>query len=226
MSKVKKKVKKRATAKKASSAEPPDSRQLLIRAAQKCFGHEGYDRTSTRDIANEAGVNISLISYHFQGKEGLLRACMEEMGAAGLETVERVLKKPTSLEDFKTRLQIFVEEYLRLNMNNSSASCLMLRELTAANPNPVVVEVAKARFTVIHEKLLEFFNDAQKQKFLASGIEVEMTVMILMGSIKHVLLSETMRKQILGLPGLLEAGEAEKVCAQITGQLLNGMLPR
>jgi len=222
MSKVKKKHSKRKTAAPA----PADSRAALIQAAQKCFGTEGYDRTSTRDIAKAAGVNISLISYHFQGKEGLLRACLEEMSAGGVEMAERVLKKPTSIEDFKTRLQIFTEEFLRVHMQHSDTSCLMLREITTGTPNPIVIEMFKSRFVIVFEKLVDFLSSAQKQKLMAADQHPEMAAMMVMGCITHLLRSETMRKAVLGVPGLLEEGQISKTCAQLTGQLLNGMLPR
>ena len=53
------------------------TRTSLLRVALDLFGRKGYDATSTRDIASEAGVNIAGIAYHFGGKAGLHRACGE-----------------------------------------------------------------------------------------------------------------------------------------------------
>lgn len=49
----------------------------LILAGLKLFSQYGYDATSTRMIAQEAGVNLSAISFHFSSKEHLLTACLE-----------------------------------------------------------------------------------------------------------------------------------------------------
>lgn len=51
--------------------------ERLILAGLKLFSEHGYDATSTRMIAQEAGVNLSAISFHFSGKERLLNACLE-----------------------------------------------------------------------------------------------------------------------------------------------------
>jgi AcrR family transcriptional regulator len=51
--------------------------ERLILAGLKLFSEYGYDATSTRMIAQEAGVNLSAISFHFSGKERLLNACLE-----------------------------------------------------------------------------------------------------------------------------------------------------
>ena len=45
------------------------TRDLLIKAARSLFALQGYKATTVKEIADKAGVNISLISYHFDGKE-------------------------------------------------------------------------------------------------------------------------------------------------------------
>lgn len=43
----------------------------LIAAARAIFSRNGFERTTVRDIAAEAGVNPALINRYFGGKEGL-----------------------------------------------------------------------------------------------------------------------------------------------------------
>ncbi len=52
-----------------------DTRQALIAAAGELFAQQGYDATSTRSIADAAGVNLGAIHYHFGGKQALYLAC-------------------------------------------------------------------------------------------------------------------------------------------------------
>lgn len=64
------------------SAEPRPrdadaTRRDLLLAAQRRFVLLGYERTTTRDIADDAGVNLALISRYFGGKRGLHRAVLE-----------------------------------------------------------------------------------------------------------------------------------------------------
>ena len=66
-------VPKPAAAKPAAS--PADmTRAALIRAALGLFGKQGFDGTSTREIAAAAKANIGSIAYHFGSKEGLRTA--------------------------------------------------------------------------------------------------------------------------------------------------------
>ncbi|MDP9794667.1 AcrR family transcriptional regulator [Catenuloplanes nepalensis] len=52
------------------------TRRLLLDAARLRFIRDGYAATTVRDIADDAGVNVSLISRYFASKEGLFEACL------------------------------------------------------------------------------------------------------------------------------------------------------
>ena len=52
------------------------TRQLLLEAARRRFASDGYTAATVRDIADDAGVNVALISRYFTSKEGLFEACL------------------------------------------------------------------------------------------------------------------------------------------------------
>ncbi|MBM0274935.1 TetR family transcriptional regulator [Micromonospora tarensis] len=56
------------------------TRQLLLDAARRRFARDGYAATTVRDIADDAGVNVALISRYFSSKEGLFEACLRAAG--------------------------------------------------------------------------------------------------------------------------------------------------
>ncbi len=60
-----------------------ESRQRLLHAAVHCFAEHGFSKTSTRQIAQQAGVNIAAISYYFEDKAGLYRAAYTEPMGSG-----------------------------------------------------------------------------------------------------------------------------------------------
>lgn len=49
-----------------------DNREKLLAAAKHLILTKGYERTSVRDLAGEAGVSMAAIGYHFRSREGLL----------------------------------------------------------------------------------------------------------------------------------------------------------
>lgn len=64
-------------------ARGEETRLKIIQAAVELFGANGYERTSTREIAARAGVNAPALQYYFDGKEGLYLACANYMAERG-----------------------------------------------------------------------------------------------------------------------------------------------
>ena len=83
----------------------PDARRAVLDAARKLFAESGFERTTMRGVAAQAGVDPALIYHYFGDKDGLLSAAIEipaDLAAAlagaasdtsrtGAELVERVI---------------------------------------------------------------------------------------------------------------------------------------
>jgi AcrR family transcriptional regulator len=59
-----------------------ETRRRILSTALEMFAEQGYEATSTRLLADRAGVNLPAIPYYFGSKEGLYRAvvayCLEQ----------------------------------------------------------------------------------------------------------------------------------------------------
>ncbi|GMV99711.1 MAG: hypothetical protein AMXMBFR84_08500 [Candidatus Hydrogenedentota bacterium] len=66
------------------------TRANLLNAAEALFANQGFDGTSTREIAERSGANLALIKYYFGSKEGLLEALLDERSAGLAEELEAV----------------------------------------------------------------------------------------------------------------------------------------
>jgi AcrR family transcriptional regulator len=66
---------------KATAARRPHdaeaSRRALLDAGREVFDEVGYDRATTREIGERAGVDPALIARYFDSKEGLFIAAIE-----------------------------------------------------------------------------------------------------------------------------------------------------
>ena len=60
-------------------ARGDEKRALIIEAALRAFGQHGYERASTRQIAQDARVNPPALQYYFESKQGLYAACSDYM---------------------------------------------------------------------------------------------------------------------------------------------------
>lgn len=57
--------------------KPEETKAKILAATDHLFGALGFDATTTRDIAEQSGVNKALIHYHFGSKDELLAAVLD-----------------------------------------------------------------------------------------------------------------------------------------------------
>jgi AcrR family transcriptional regulator len=83
-----------------------DTKKKIVEASTYLFGMKGYDGTSTREIAQRAGVNIASLNYHFRSKQGLLK---EVTACIICEFKEKIqtLAEDTSLNAVNFAVKIF-----------------------------------------------------------------------------------------------------------------------
>jgi AcrR family transcriptional regulator len=200
------------------------SRDLLLAAARKVFAERGLEGATVKDLAEEAGVNVSLVSYYFGGKEGLYRACLEQFSRARLETAERVLKNPQSTEDFRVRLQMFCEELMRANIRDYDV-CRVLHRDFDMGMNAVAHDVFKTSFLPVFNAFATFFKNAQKAKFLRADMDPELSASMVFGSILHFVKNDNLRKELRG-ESLVDEKVLEKTAREIVKLTMDGLQRR
>lgn len=69
---IEKKVRAETPAASSTNGRGGKTREHILAAARQALLAEGYERITTRRIAQQAGVNIATLHYHFKTKEILL----------------------------------------------------------------------------------------------------------------------------------------------------------
>ncbi len=80
------------------------TRSRLLEAALHRFTVDGYSATTVRDIADDAGANVALISRYFTSKEGLFVACLDQAAALLEAAGNAVAAPPSPADEDATRL--------------------------------------------------------------------------------------------------------------------------
>jgi AcrR family transcriptional regulator len=91
----------------SSAAEKPDLRRArgedtrlhILDAARDALAESGAAGTTTRAIADRAGVQLSLVHYHFRGKQQLLAAVLDRENERLLERQRALFAGPGTLAD-------------------------------------------------------------------------------------------------------------------------------
>jgi AcrR family transcriptional regulator len=84
----------------------------LRTAAERVFAERGFYGATIRDIADEAGVNLSLVSYHFGGKEALFQHVIEYRLDELIGALERAFANIPEPTDQRAVISAFVDVML------------------------------------------------------------------------------------------------------------------
>jgi len=90
-----------------------DTRGLILDAARGLLSEQGYALTSTRAIAERAGVRLSLVHYHFGGKQQLLAAVLDRENDRLLARQQELFAGPDPLAEKWLTACAYLREDLR-----------------------------------------------------------------------------------------------------------------
>lgn len=105
------------------------TKQKVIDAASLLFFQNGFHGTSVRDIAERASVNVSLISYYFKSKQGLLEYAVTDYYEAYLEIIEETLEQTATATPLEILKQLIVS-IIQYKQDNLQLTCFVQRELS------------------------------------------------------------------------------------------------
>ncbi len=89
------------------------TRAQILEAARGILSERGYAGTTTRAVADRAGVQLSLVHYHFGGKRRLLSAVLEHENARLLERQRALYSGPEPLAEKWRTACAYLREDLR-----------------------------------------------------------------------------------------------------------------
>lgn len=206
----------------ASPAEM--TRAALVRAALKLFGSQGFDGTSTREIAAEARANIGSIAYHFGGKEGLRAAAADFIvetiqGVAGqaLGNVQAPAPGPANPEAAQALLFAALERMVGFVVASPQAGEIVqfvLRELS--HPTAALDRIYDGVFEPTHRRLCQLWEQATGEP--AESEATRLTVFTLIGQVIYFRIGREAVMRRMGWKDI-GAAEAAKVVAVTSGNL-------
>jgi AcrR family transcriptional regulator len=198
-----------------------DSKMALLEAAKAVFAEQGFEGATVKDLADAAGVNVSLVSYYFDGKENLYRECLATFGRHHVESAQRVLKTPRTAEEFRLRLHMFAEEFVALHKRNPEVCKIIRRDFESFNP--IAMDVFKETFLPMYETLVGFVAAARSAGLLRKNIDPDTATAIMFGGLVHLIRTEAMQMAVQKY-SLLDDEHLEKTLQHYVLQSTQGLI--
>lgn len=145
-----------------------DAKKCLLNAAAKLFSKQGLEKTSTRDLAKESNSNISLISYHFGGKEGLYKEVLREFALEVQSSTsvrfDKYEKQELTKESFIEEMNHIVNTMISMRMKHPEICTILAREKIEGLP--LSKDIHEEIFYPLANKFFSLFKNAQDRKIV------------------------------------------------------------
>src|SRR5690625_1495428 len=141
------------------------TKQKVIDAASFLFYQRGFDGTSVRDIASRASINVSLISYYFKSKQGLLEYAVTNYFENYLQLLEEEIQANKSLNNID-QLKKIIYAIITYKTEHFQLTSFIHRELSLDSTfvrEMTVTYLAKENH-ILSELFYSFLHDENRRQ--------------------------------------------------------------
>ena len=179
--------------------EFPAKQILIMESAEKLFAEKGFAGTSVRDIADEAGVNLAMISYYFGSKEKLLEAIFRYRGEYIKLQLENMIQNKTmsSLE----KMTILMDNYINRIMEQQCFHKIMSREQmmdVGGTTSKLIRQLKKTN----QELVQKIITEGQKKGEFKKSIDVPLMMATLIGTTSHLVTTQHYYRELNDLQSM------------------------
>lgn len=144
------------------------TRERIIAAATQRFAAQGFEGTALPPIAEECGLRVSLILYHFTSKAGLWRACVDDVFARLTQIIDHGAADITAAEGM---------DYFRLAVKTHIKAAAAMPEYHRILFQEAMQDTSRLRWIVdthqraMTERILEVIERAQMSGVLPADAD-------------------------------------------------------
>lgn len=148
--------------------------EKIKEAARKVFTQKGYAATRTRDIAEEADINLALLNYYFRSKEKLFNLIMLESFQTFIYGLKEVLNnRNTSLDEKLTEI---VNHYIDMLTANPDLPLFIMSEVRA-NPDHLLTHIVTRGFILDSYFIKQYQEESiARQRKQLNPLQLIMTI--------------------------------------------------
>jgi len=197
--------------KKAIRSDGVEARNRLLDAALALFAEHGFSKTSTRQIAQAAQVNVASISYYFGDKAGLYSAVYDDPRTNPI--IDPADLNPATMDLRSTLHFLFLGFVAPLKAGQAAAQCMKLHYREMVEPTGMWRAEIEQRIKPAHAALVQALcrhlnleqadDDVHRLAFGISGLGIMLHV--------GVDVMQSIRPQVIATPVALDAYQTRLV---------------
>jgi len=171
----------------------PDSRTLILDAAERLFAERGFARTTIKEIGRAAGVNSALLYYYFADKDRLYRAVLQRLVG---RLVARTTRRLEATGTPQARLQAFVEAQAEVLIANPNLPRLIVRELAESDAVHAVEQIQHIAATSFR-LLCDLVREGQQAGAFRKGVDPRFAAISIVAQVAYFFVARPAIRVIL-----------------------------
>jgi AcrR family transcriptional regulator len=194
---------------KVTEAHVEARRMQILEATCKCLGRKGMQRTTMRDICEEAGLSSGAVYGYFKSKDEIIEAVAE----LGRQNTRALLESHLTSEEAPAKLaEILVGAVEFLASEGAGETTRVdLRLWAEGLDNPRIQELFLQAYANITEPIVEIVRDGQAKGEIETCLDPESVARVLAGVVLG-----------LSVQRAMDPGTDLDGCVDILGALLRG----
>jgi AcrR family transcriptional regulator len=183
-----------------TSSAPSATKERILQVAEELFAQKGFEGTRTRDIAEQVGINISTLHFHWKSKEELYTAVYQNLlshRARLAEDVFALLAQPASPEKpWQETVQAVVDKMFAFFRVHQHAARLDSYRILEATVPSGALQQGQSLLVAVAQRLREMLPAELRQR-----IDVELTILTLNALLREYFTNPVSLGRLLGERG-------------------------
>ena len=164
-----------------------DKKKHILESAEKLFSVKGFEASTVRDIAEEAGVNLAMISYYFGSKEKMMESLFQERMLETKLKVQQLLNNE-HIPPFG-KVELMLDDYIKKVIENQSFYKILLCE-QVMKKNPEITKMLRSLKLEYAAMFTDLVKEGQKKKVFKKNIDVVLALNTMTGTVTQIIINK------------------------------------
>ena len=173
-----------------------DTRSKLIEIATQLFATRGFAAVSVRELTVAAQVNVSAISYYFNGKESLYRAVLKEQLAPLLQAL--ALAKGHDCSSAAERLSFYANQITQIHVQRPFLSHFISNEVNY--PTGHGGAIIENHISQVHQFVEDALQEGVANGDFRADLNITYSAIALDGIINFYFISKPLYQKFISFP--------------------------
>jgi AcrR family transcriptional regulator len=189
-----------------------DVKMKILDGAKRLFARKGFEGTTVRQICDEAGVALALVSYHFGGKENVFYSLFDSLEPA-------LLKETYDLTNPEADFRKFILEFVRFRMAEPELINILQQEVMMQSPRLEKLQEVMYPLWLLLRNILQ----AGKERGQFHFESLKHTMYVVVGTLVYSRTSSFLEPLLESIPGASTKESFEEVVEYTTRYIFNGL---